>query len=170
MGTSPKRRRVDISWVEGGGNWGGRRENAEKKSSNKYRISVSASVYEKLKNLELQRKYDAKGANEIIEALLDEALLDAVDRKDQNTEASSSLPRIISRKGRKPKDFSDVSPKVTLLQTKMFRQFVSKVVCANKMGTMICGEKLNIVAEQTLGCPAMKFILKCSHGHKTGFF
>jgi hypothetical protein len=129
------------------------------KASDGHRISVNESVYSKLKDKTLLKKFNVKNYIELIEALLAAA--------GHPTEASSL--QINSRRGRKPKDWSNESPKVTLLQTKMFRKFIGNVVCAKKVGFKVCGAKLGIIGERSLGCPAMKFLLRCNRGHTTGY-
>ena len=131
----------------------------KRKVSDDYRIRLTESVYRKLEDEALLEKYNAKTKIELIEALLAAA--------GHPTEASSL--QINSRRGRKPKDWSHESPKVTLLQTKMFRKFIGHVVCARKVGFKVCGAKLGIIGERSLGCPAMKFLLRCNRGHNTGY-
>jgi len=72
-----------------------------------------------------------------------------------------------SKKGRPYKNWAATSPKVVMLQTKMFRQFISQVACAKVVNNKVCGRSLRIINEKTLGCPAMKFELICNQGHKT---
>ena len=92
---------------------------------------------------------------------------DNVERAQAYVETLPQVKQKTSNQGRPRKDWSNVSPKVFMFQTKQFRQFVSQVACARVLNGKVCGESLRIVNEVVLGCPAMRFQMQCRRQHRT---
>ena len=88
---------------------------------------------------------------------------------ERYTNSPISTPQRKKNSGRKRKNLSDTSPKVALMQTKTFRDFIGQVACGHLVdGNRVCGWKLKIISEMSLGCPAMTFKIRCDRGHKSG--